>query len=304
MNVLIVDDQKPVREFFTDVLQENGFGTLTAKDGREAIELYRIHRPAFTLTDISMPGMNGLDLLRQIKECNPEAVVMLMTGAGNEAFAVEALRGGAVNYFNKPVDVNELINTLNRYASLAAGYDYELYTREFLREERLNLVLNNDLHRLNHAVQMIVNHCRAVFPTGELYTLRFGLYEMLVNAIEHGNLGITYEEKSQALEDNALGALMEERVKDAARAGRRVGVVCEISPRGFQCTIEDQGDGFDHSLYSSAPDPAALFEKMGGSLHGRGIILTLLQFDRVAFSAKGNQVTICKWTNRNGGNVG
>ena len=301
MNVLIVDDQKPVRDFFEDVLQESGFDILTANDGQQAIELYRAHRPSFTLTDISMPGMNGLDLLRQIKECNPEAVVMLMTGAGNEAFAIEALRGGAVNYFNKPVDVNELINTLNRYASLATGYDYEHYTREFLQAERLNLVLSNDLNRLNHVVQMIVNHCRAIFPTSELYTLRFGLYEMLVNAIEHGNLGITYEEKSQALEDNVLSKLMMDRGQDPEREERHVEVVCEITPRGFQCTIEDQGEGFDHSIYSSAPDPAALFEKMGGSLHGRGIILTLLQFDRVEFSAKGNRVTICKWIKKDGG---
>lgn len=300
MKILVVDDQKNILMLMQDVLEEQGYEVLTASDGVTALERYREHRPAFTLTDISMPGLTGLELLRQIKGLNPEAAVMLMTGAGSETFAIEALRGGAINYFNKPVDINELINTLNRYSTLATGYDYEHYAAEFLACEHLQLVIHNDISQVNHAVQMIVNHARAIFPLSDIFTLRFGLYEMIVNAIEHGNLGITYAEKSQALEQNRLCDLIRERAEEPERAGMRVRIACEIDPAGLRCTICDEGKGFDHSIYSSIQDPASLFEQIGTSLHGRGIILTRLQFDEMSFNDRGNEVCILKRSPRGG----
>ncbi len=200
MQILVADDQPEILMFLKEVLETHGHDVLTAGDGQAALEHYNKHRPPFTLTDISM---TGIDLLKQIKAINEEAAVMLMTGAGCEGYAVDALRGGAINYFNKPVDINELINTLNRYASLATGFDLENFATDFLVNERLELALPNDIDYVNHAVQMIINHCRSIFPLSEIFTLRFGIYEMLVNAIEHGNLGITYEEKSKALEGGA-----------------------------------------------------------------------------------------------------
>lgn len=298
MQILVVDDQKEIQLMLRDVLEGQGYEVLTAGNGDEGLELYRQHRPAFTLTDISMPGMSGLDLLRQIKSLNSEASVILMTGAGSETYAIEALRGGAVNYFNKPIDINELVETLARYAMLAAGYDFELYAGSMIESERLMLKLSNDLSQVNYAVQMIVNHCRAVFPLEDMYTLRFGLYEMIVNSIEHGNLGITYEEKTEALERNQLNDLIRERNQDPVYGARRVRIDCLLTPDGISCTIEDEGDGFDHSMYSAAEDPAALFEQLGTSMHGRGIMLTSLQFDKVEFNDKGNRVTIVKYARK------
>jgi len=294
MKILVVDDQEDILRFLVDVLEGEGYEVLTASDGVAALEQYRQHRPAFTLTDISMPGLSGLDLLRQIKAFNPEAAVMLMTGAGSEGFAIEALRGGAVNYFNKPVDINELTTTLQRYAPLASGYDFEHYAGDFLSEEQLRFELRNDIAQVNHVVQMIVTHARTIFPLSLLFTLRFGLYEMIINAIEHGNLGITYADKSHALEGNQLAELIRERANEPDRIGTRVRIACQISPEGLRCRIRDEGQGFNHSMYSSVSDPASLFEQMGTSLHGRGILLTRLQFDEMTFNDTGNEVSILK----------
>lgn len=294
LKILVVDDQKPITNLLREVLESQGYDVVTASSGGEALEQYRDHRPAFTLTDISMPGMSGLSLLRQIKDINPAAVVMLMTGAGSESFAVEALRGGAVNYFHKPIDLHELSTTLRRYTPMAQGYDYEQFADEFAITESLELALPNDLNLVNHGVQLIVNHCRTVFPLSEIFTLRFGLYEMIVNAIEHGNLNITYEEKSKAIEEERLTELIRERASDPHRLNQRVQIKCQIARSGLRCTILDQGNGFDHSTYSAAPDPSVLFEDLGFSLHGRGIILTRLQFDELQYNEKGNEVKLFK----------
>lgn len=303
MNILVVDDQESILMLMQDLLQEQGYEVLTASDGAAALEVYRDHHPAFTLTDISMPGLSGLDLLRQIKALDSEAIVMLMTGAGTENYAVEALRLGAANYFNKPVDINDLINTLNQYATLAEGYDIENYAAEFLKGERLELAVPNDLAHANHAVQLIVNHARSIFPLADIFTLRFGLYEMVINAIEHGNLGINFEEKSRALEDNRLCDLIRERALEPERLDKRVHITCDIKPEGMRCGIRDEGNGFNHSVYSKIEDPAELFEQISTSLHGRGILLTRLQFDEMTFNEKGNEVSIFKRASR-GGNGG
>lgn len=300
MKILVVDDQQNILMMLKDFLEEQGYEVLTACDGAAALEVYREHHPSFTLTDISMPGLSGLDLLRQIKALHSEAIVMLMTGAGSENYAVDALRGGAANYFNKPVDINDLVNTLNQYATLAEGYDYEHYAADFLRSERLELEVPNDLGQANQAVQMIVNHARAIFPLADIFTLRFGLYEMIINAIEHGNLGINFEEKSRALEANQLCELIRERAKEPARLASRVRITCDIAREGMRCIIRDEGDGFDHTVYSNIADPAELFEQISTSLHGRGILLTRLQFDEMTFNERGNEVTIFKRATRGG----
>lgn len=294
MKVLVVDDQHSILEFLKDVLEGERYEVITADNGVSALELFQEHRPFFTLTDITMPGMTGLELLSQIKELDEGAVVMLMTGAGSETFAVEALRRGAANYFQKPIDINELINTFARYATLATDYDAEYIALEFLKFEKLELTIANNLEHVNRAIQMLTDHAAAVFPLSEIYTLRFGLYEMLINAVEHGNLGITYDEKSRALEENRLNELIKERSSDPERAQKRVWVTCEISPDGFGCSIKDEGKGFDHSKYSAVQDPAALFEQVGTSLHGRGLVLTRLQFDEVSYNDQGNEVHIYK----------
>lgn len=294
MKVLIVDDQKEIIELLTEVLETQGYEVLSALNGEQALDLYREHRPAFTLTDITMPGMNGLALLRQIKEINQAAAVILMTGAGSESYAVEALRGGAVNYFHKPIDIQELSTTLRRYAPMTQGYDFDLFAGEIDITENLSLTLGNDLNIVNHAVQLIINHCRSVFRLSDIFTLRFGLYEMIVNAIEHGNLGITFAEKSKAIEEDQLVNLIKERAESPERASRRVSIVCTIDGKGLACTIRDEGEGFDHSSYSDVEDPSMLIEDLGLSLHGRGIILTRLQFDELRYNSKGNEVYLFK----------
>ena len=68
----------------------------------------------------------------------------------------------------------------------------------------------------------------------------------------------------------------------------------------MRCIIRDEGDGFDHTVYSNIADPAELFEQISTSLHGRGILLTRLQLDEMTFNERGNEVTIFKRASRGG----
>jgi anti-sigma regulatory factor (Ser/Thr protein kinase) len=122
-----------------------------------------------------------------------------------------------------------------------------------------------------------------------LNTLRLGLREMLINAIEHGNLEISFEEKTTETDKDDYLAFLVERQKQPAYAGRCVTVEYHIAPRRAAFRISDEGRGFDHRKFSSltAQGDTEL-------AHGRGIRMTLRVFDRVRYNTRGNRVTLWK----------
>jgi len=114
--VLVVDDEPSIRAQLEESLQEAGYQTLGARDGREAAELVLQRSFDLCLTDIRMPGMSGLDLLKRVRETSPETMVILMTAFGGLETAIQALRLGAVDYLLKPFQHAELIAKVNRLA--------------------------------------------------------------------------------------------------------------------------------------------------------------------------------------------
>jgi DNA-binding NtrC family response regulator len=115
MRILVVDDETPVREMLQRGLtQMGGFSVEVAQNGLEAVE--RIEKDLFdlVLTDLMMPEMNGMELLKTIKGTRPEVPVIMMTAYGSIETAVEAMKMGANDYITKPVDFNDLLLHISR----------------------------------------------------------------------------------------------------------------------------------------------------------------------------------------------
>ena len=119
--ILVVDDDPIAAESLADFLGEEGFATATALSGEEALTLLEeaeregdLARFAVTITDVSMPGMNGLELLKKIGKEHPGTSVLVLTGYGTIENAVEAVRAGAVDYLTKPVVDTELRLAMER----------------------------------------------------------------------------------------------------------------------------------------------------------------------------------------------
>jgi len=106
--VLVVDDKESMREMLSEVFCNEGLSVLTASTGEEAID--RVGSEAFDVivTDFKMPGKNGLDVLRSVKELSPETEVILMTAYGTIETAVEAMRLGAFDFVSKPFELAEM----------------------------------------------------------------------------------------------------------------------------------------------------------------------------------------------------
>jgi DNA-binding NtrC family response regulator len=112
--ILVVDDEPAIREQLEEALQESGYATRGAGDGKEAAELALKQSFDLCLSDIRMPSMGGIELLQRLAETSPETMVMLMTAHGELDTSIEALRRGAVDYLLKPFKHQELIAKVRR----------------------------------------------------------------------------------------------------------------------------------------------------------------------------------------------
>lgn len=106
--LLIVDDEQSMREFLEIMLSQDGYDVMTASTGEEGIEIYRKEAPDLVLTDVRMPGMSGLDLIREIHSIDPTAPTIAITAYASADDAIRALREGAYDYISKPFQLDDL----------------------------------------------------------------------------------------------------------------------------------------------------------------------------------------------------
>jgi len=286
--ILVVDDEESLRSLLVRVLEKEGFRPFAANDGQEAVKLFREQSPLVVISDIRMPRMDGLTMLTEIHKIDPSAPVILMTGQGNEEILLAALRGGATNFFKKPFSNEELMNEVRRIVGFRLEAERSSLFSPYIREEAKSFVLPAGVSSYYPVVNQITLQLPCLVPPEEILNLKIGIEEMLTNAIEHGNLGITFEEKSQAIKEGRLEQLVAERAAGAERAGRRVFITSRLDPERFEVTIRDEGNGFDwRSLPAVVPENLLAF-------NGRGIFLTKIYFDDVEYNEIGNEVTLRK----------
>lgn len=111
--VLIVDDEQGILTTLSHVLEDEGFRTVTTRSGEEALELYRKRRPAVVFLDIWLPDRDGLETLKTLREMDPGAAVIMISGHGTAPTAVTSIKMGAYDYLEKPLAYNRVLEALN-----------------------------------------------------------------------------------------------------------------------------------------------------------------------------------------------
>ncbi|MFJ7952373.1 response regulator [Lysinibacillus sp. NPDC096418] len=112
--LLIVDDQQGIRLLLNEVLKKEGYATYLAANGIEALSFAEEHELDCVLLDMKIPGMNGIEILKRLKEKWPGLPVFMMTAYGELDIVQEALNLGAIRYFTKPFDIFEVRDEVNK----------------------------------------------------------------------------------------------------------------------------------------------------------------------------------------------
>ncbi len=284
--VLVVDDEPFNLEIVADNLQDAGYGVVTAADGAAGWALPSEDNSSDAIPpDRMLPGMDGIELLKKVRAMPSlrDVPVIMQTAAGAAENVREGLAAGAYYYLVKPFQRDMLL------AIVATAVDFH---RERMRLERLvgaqvhccRMLVNGDfrfrtLEDAHYLTLILSNAC----PDPQRVAI--GLSELLVNAVEHGNLAISYEEKTCLVQQDCWEEEIERRLDDPAWRDRHVSVAFRTFEDEVCLVITDQGDGFDWERYLDFA-PERVFD-----LHGRGIPMArMLSFDSVDYCGKGNQV--------------
>jgi len=130
--ILLIDDEESIRRLLSISLGHKGFEVITAEDGKQGLKMFRKETPKIVLTDIKMPDIDGLEVLRQVKALDPEAQVIVITGHGDMESAIEALKLEASDFLNKPIRDEALMIAIKRAQEA-------LWMRQRLKEYTSNL---------------------------------------------------------------------------------------------------------------------------------------------------------------------
>ena len=158
--ILIVDDERDIRELLFRILEKEGYVPSVAHDGPTALEMIELGVPDLVISDVRMPDMDGMDLLRRVKEIDPDLPVIIITGWGAIDSAVEAMRKGAFDYLPKPLDMRLLSE---RIRLALKGRRRSVEKRPPIPVDRDNII--NTLHEMmgpSAAVTRIIDDVRLV----------------------------------------------------------------------------------------------------------------------------------------------
>lgn len=236
------------------------------------------------VVDWALPDLDGMELLGWIQSqsfgANLEVIVHSeVLDASNVEQAIDA---GAYYFLTKPFEEPQL-EAIVRGAVETVEQKQEL---ERLARETRDAVRLLDVGvfrvRTVDEAELLAIHLASACGCPDL---SLGIRELIVNAVEHGNLAITYDEKGRLLRDGCLTAELDKRLRRPEFAHRRVEVTLERSRRVISITIRDEGDGFDFEKYKTM-DEARLFD-----LHGRGVLMATATLD-LEYVPPGNQVRI------------
>ncbi len=182
--ILVVDDEESIREFLEIMLKKEGYEVTTAEDGAKAKEILTKKSFDMVISDMQMPNVTGIELLRHVKDSYPDLVFMIITAFGTTETAVEAMKLGAYDYLTKPFKIDEVrLNISNALRSKNLETEVRILKKELVKEYSFqNMVGNSEaMHAVFNLVKRVSQAPTNVLITGESGTGK----EVIAKAIHY-----------------------------------------------------------------------------------------------------------------------
>ena len=291
--ILIVDDEMTNRMILASFME--GCDVTECESGLDALKKIEENPDGYgvVVTDKRMPGMDGIELASKVmsdKKTSDMEFIML-TGDFSKNEITRGIGNGIYYYLKKPFD-EEVLMTFVRSAI------DENARKKMFRQNLINAKSSAALLKREHYVvfspleaQELSVHLGCVFT--DPVTAAMGLYELMLNAIEHGNLKIGRAKKAELLMANDWEREVDRRLTSPENAGKAVSIIFEDLPERFEITITDEGEGFDWQKYLIL-DPERALE-----VNGRGIARVIShKFGEIQYRGAGNKVKIISHKSR------
>jgi len=323
--ILIVEDEGDLREDIVEYLELEDFDVEQAADGLEGLEKAVEYEPDLIISDISMPKLDGLGFFQRLHEEHPDVAdvpFLFLTALTDRKAELRGRSLGASDYLSKPIDMELLVATVRSHIVSADKANRKIKRRlqsVLTKMSKENVDMGGDnsekiIDDLLHRYQSVITEIAA--PVGsvgsiDVASFRFktleeaksaalvlslacpdaegsalGLVELFLNAVEHGNLGLTYADKSKLLASGEWFNEIDKRLAEEAYNDRQVIVKFERCAEKITVDIIDEGAGFEWEQFMELDESRAL------DLHGRGIAFAnSISFSSIEYKGNGNRVT-------------
>ena len=183
--ILVVDDEESIREFLDIMLRKEGYDVTCAEDGQKAIETLKKKSFEMIISDLQMPNVTGIELLKHVKDTSPDIIFMMITAFGTTESAVEAMKMGAYDYITKPFKIDEVrLNIANALRSQNLEVENRTLKREMGKEYSFQSFIGNSdpMHRIFDLIKRV-----SLTPTNVLITGDSGTGKEMVAKAIHFN---------------------------------------------------------------------------------------------------------------------
>ena len=285
--ILVVDDNPVDRHLIGSILGKVDDWQLDfATDGASALSALESNTPDLVVTDMQMPYLDGLELVKGIREQHASLPVVLITSHGSEKTAVEALKCGAASYSPKSSLNTDLVRTIRQVLQMSEHVQASTVPTSQPVPKNFAYVLNNDLSLIG---PLIENLQTALPSWSDKDRLQIGMAidEALVNAMHHGNLEVNSDLRDS--DESKYYEQIKDRRLEKPFCERRVSIQAEFSSQHVCIQISDEGPGFDPSKIED-PTTDDNVQRIGG----RGLFLIKAFMSHVSHNVCGNQITMTK----------
>ena len=284
--VLAVDDEKFNLDIISRYLSRADFNVVTASDGDDAIKKLREHPDVEVIVlDRMMPKMNGLEVVKILKsnDLYKRIPIVMQTAAAQTSQVIEGIKAGVYYYLTKPYNGSLLVSIVR--AALEDGFRLREVHEEINRNFDVPCLMNSVEFefRTREEVKSLTAYLANMFQDSSSASV--GLLELMMNAVEHGNLGITYDEKKKLLFESNFEQEVARRLAMYENQHKLASVFVELNGDGASIRIKDKGQGFAWDKYlqispARATDP-----------NGRGVAMSVASLTDVIYHGCGNEVS-------------
>lgn len=298
---LIIDDEVDNLEILSHTLKREGHNVISAKNGKESLDIVNSRDDIILIiADILMPEMDGIEFLKAARDQHliEDIPVIIQTASINKEFLDEGIKLGAYYYLSKPfnrkklkelsnlaigqyLNRHELYETIEKAPKPAANCNFD--SIDFIKGVEFKFQNIED-------IKDIASHLASYYPNKE--KAMYGISELMINAIEHGNLGLTFEQKIKF----SLKGIWKEEIFKRSSLDKNKKKFARVTIAKYEdrikLIVKDCGNGFNYNEYLE------LSKDRASSPAGRGIATAkIYSFDELSYVGKGNEVIATVYTN-------
>jgi CheY-like chemotaxis protein len=294
-SILLVEDSPTQAMQMKLLLESAAHRVVCCDDGTKAIEHLQTGTSEIVITDLELPLMNGLDLIKRMQADFPQIPAVLVTGQGSERLAAEALRIGATAYVPKSMVDEMLLGTVEDVLGVMRTDRSYAQLIDCAVENRMIFDLPMKPRLISTAIDLTMQMAAGMqlLSGVDRYRVGLALHHAASNAIYRGNLELTADQWKQCStedeEEDHPSAIVLERMHSDPYKNRKIHFDARLMRDLIRVVIRDEGHGFNVKQFADEGDQGVL-----AADGGRGLVMIRNFMDKVSFNDSGNEITMIK----------